>query len=133
MTGRMRISSDAPWEMTAGYSRAVRTGSSIFVSGTTAMKNGAVVGEDDPGAQTRRILEIISEALNQAESSLNEVVRLRMFVTGQAHIDPVLAEVNRVFHHIRPTATIVVVTALIDPRLLIEIEVDAVAGSAAAD
>jgi enamine deaminase RidA (YjgF/YER057c/UK114 family) len=131
--GRMRISSGAPWEITAGYSRAVRTGGSIFVSGTTAMRDGALVGEDDAGAQTRRILEIIAEALNQTGSSLNDVVRVRMFVTGQAHIAPVLTEISRVFREIRPAATIVVVTALIDPRMLVEIEVDAVAGSAATD
>ena len=131
--GRIRIGSGAPWEMTAGYSRAVRTGASNYVSGTTAMKDGAVVGEDDAGVQTRRILEIISAALGQAGSSLDEVVRLRMFVTGQAHIEPVLAEISGAFRHIRPAATIVVVTALIDPRLLVEIEADAVVGSAAAD
>lgn len=131
--GRMRVSSGAPWEMTAGYSRAVRTGDHIVVSGTTAMKDGAVVGVDDPAAQTRRILEIIDGALTQAGSSLKDVVRVRMFVTGQAHCDPVLAEISRAFAQIRPAATIVVVTALIDPRLLVEIEVDAIAGSAAPD
>ena len=131
--GRMRVSSGAPWEMTAGYSRAVRTGDGIYVSGTTAMKDGAIVGVDDPAAQTRRILEIIDDALAQAGSSLKDVVRIRIFVTGQAYCDPVLAEINRAFAQIRPAATIVVVTALIDPRLLVEIEADAIAGSAAPD
>jgi enamine deaminase RidA (YjgF/YER057c/UK114 family) len=129
--GRMRISSGAPWEATAGYSRAVRTGDAIFVSGTVAMKDGQVVGEDDAGAQTRRIFEIIANTLNEADSSMHDVVRIRMFVTGQAHCDPVLAEFRSTFSHVRPAATIVVVTALIDPRLLVEIEADAIAGSAA--
>lgn len=131
--GRMRISSGAPWEATAGYSRAVRTGDAIFVAGTVAMKDGAVVGEDDPAAQTRRIMQIIDETLTQAGSSIQDVVRIRMFVTGQAHIEPVLGVFREIFMQIRPAATIVVVTALIDPRLLIEIEADAVAGSAAPD
>lgn len=129
--GRMRISSGAPWEATAGYSRAVRTGDAIFVSGTVAMKDGAVVGEDDAGAQARRILEIISTTLTEAGSSLQDIVRVRMFVTGQAHCDPVLAEFRKTFANVRPAATIVVVTALIDQRLLVEIEADAIAGSAA--
>lgn len=133
MSGRMRISSGAPWEATASYSRAVRTGDAIFVSGTVAMQDGAVVGEDDAGEQTRHIFTIITDALNQAGSSIQDVVRIRMFVTGQAHMDPVLTEVRRVFADIKPVATIVVVTALIDPRLLVEIEADAIAGSAGPD
>ncbi len=128
--GRTRISSGAPWESTAGYSRAVRTGNLVFVSGTVAMQEGKVVGENDAGAQTRRILEIITNTLTEAGSSIQDVVRIRMFVTGQAQIDPVLTEFRKTFLDIRPAATMLVVTTLIDPRLLVEIEADAVIGSA---
>ena len=131
--GRMRVGSGAPWEATNGYSRAVRTGAHIFVSGTVAMKDGEVVGDGDAGAQTRRVIEIITNSLTEAGSSLDDVVRIRMFVVGQAQIAPVLQEFRKTFATVRPAATIVVVVALIDPRLLVEIEADAVVGSAAAE
>ena len=124
---RILISSGAPWEPRVGYSRAVRVGSLIFVSGTTATDaNGEIVGEGDPYAQAIQALRNIQNALERAGASLGDVVRSRIFVTdieqwaeiGRAHGD--------VFGEIRPAATMVQVSRLIDPRMLVEIEADAV-------
>lgn len=124
---RQLISSGGPWEQTIGYSRAVRTGNHVFVSGTTAANaDGSIHGVGDADAQARRCFEIIEQALSEAGATLEHVVRTRMFVTdielwqefGRAHGD--------FFRDVRPAATMVQVSALIDPRMLIEIEVDAV-------
>lgn len=130
---RQLISSGAPWEPTVGYSRAVRVGNVVEVAGTTAMVNGEVVGEGDAYAQTVCALGIIGEALRQAGATFEDVVRTRLFVTdiardweavGRAHGD--------VFAAIRPAATMVEVRALIDPRLLVEVEATAIIAAAAA-
>ncbi len=126
MTDRQKISSGVKWEEIVGYSRAVRAGSRIYLTGTTATdENGNIVGEDDGYAQTVQIIRNIERALKQAGATLENVVRTRMFVTdisrwqeyGRAH--------REFFDTIRPCATMVEVRALIDPRMLIEIEVEA--------
>lgn len=123
---RQRISSDSPWEAKVGYSRAVRVGQHVFVSGTTATNaDGSVACRGDAEGQTRVILQRIQTALEKAGANLNHVVRTRMFVTniddweaiGRAHGDT--------FRDIRPAATMVEVRRLIDPDHLVEIEVDA--------
>lgn len=130
-TGRQRISSGSSYEANVGYSRAVRVGNAVFVSGTTAIQDGRVVGEGDAAAQTRHILSIIAAALEQAGSSLAEVVRCRIYVTDIAVWRDVATELSHAFADIRPANTLVAVSALVDPAMLVEIEVDSLIGSAA--
>jgi len=123
---RRLISSGGPWEAHAGYSRAVAVGDEAFVSGTTdAGPDGRSQHPGDAGAQARAVFEIIGRALGEAGFSLKDVVRTRMFVTDVAHVAAVTAVHGAVFREIRPAATIVVVAALIEPSLLVEIEADA--------
>lgn len=131
---RQVISSGAKWECQVGYSRAVRTGSQIFVSGTTAVDTrGRVVGEGDIRAQARRIFDIIEESLSKAGACLEDVVRTRMFVTDIADAEALGQVHGEVFGRIRPATTLVETSNLIDPRLRVEIEAEAVAGSGGAD
>ena len=123
---RRLISSGGPWEARAGYSRAVAVGDAAFVSGTTdAGRDGMSLHPGNPRGQAQAVFEIIRRALGEAGFGLADVVRTRMFVTDVAHIEPVTTVHGEVFRDIRPAATIVVVAALIDPTLLVEIEVDA--------
>ncbi len=123
---RQNISSGAKWEDIVGYSRAVRVGSRIYLTGTTATgENGEIVGLDDAYAQTVQVIRNIERALKQAGATLANVVRTRMFVTdisrwqeyGRAH--------REFFGEIRPCATMIEIRALIDPKMLIEIEAEA--------
>jgi len=127
---RQRVASGGPWESVYGYSRAVRAGDRVFVSGTTAATaDGMVDSPGDATAQARRCFAIIEKALADAGASLADVVRTRMFITDAAYSDAVGRVHGEVFEEIRPAATMVVVAALIDPRLLVEIEADAVVDS----
>lgn len=126
MIERHRFSSGGKWEPIIGYSRAVKVGNHVYVAGTTATDaKGQIVGHDDPYAQTVQALQNIERALNQAGAKLDDVVRTRMFVTdisrweeyGRAHGD--------FFHVIRPVATMVEISGLVDPVMMIEIEADA--------
>ena len=128
---RLRISSGTPYEATVGYSRAVRVGSSVFVSGTTALKDGKLVGPNDAAAQTRQILENIAWALGQAGATMADVVRCRIYVTDIAVWPEVGTQLGDIFREIRPANTSVAVSALVDPAMLVEIEADAIVGSGA--
>lgn len=123
---RRLISSGGPWEASAGYSRAVAVGDTCWVAGTTdAGPDGRSRHPGDAGAQARAALEIIELALGEAGFALSDVVRTRMLVTDMSDAAEILAAHGAVFGAIRPAATLVEVNALIDPTLLIEIEVDA--------
>ncbi|WP_254525325.1 RidA family protein [Natrinema caseinilyticum] len=124
---RERISSGTEWESKVGYSRAVRAGSQVHVSGTTATDgDGNVVGTGDASEQTRRALENIDRALERADASLEDVVRTRLFVTDIDDWDAVGDAHAEAFGDIRPTTSMVEVNRLIDPELLVEIEAVAI-------
>ena len=126
-TTRLLVSSGAPWEPTVGYSRAVRVGNVVEVAGTTALRDGAVVGEGDAYAQTVRALEIIGEALRAAGATFADVVRTRLFVVDIVRDQEAVGRAHgEVFGAIRPAATMVEVRRLIDARLLVEIEATAI-------
>ncbi|UBV42686.1 RidA family protein [Deinococcus taeanensis] len=123
---RQNISSGSPWEGQIGYSRAVKVGQVVHVSGTTATVNGEVVGEGDAAEQTRAALGIIRQALSTAGARLEDVVRTRIYVTDITRWAEVGRAHGEVFGEIRPATTMVQVAALIDPLHLVEIEAEAV-------
>ena len=126
MTPRERISSGAKWELIVGYSRAVKVGNRIYVTGTTALgENGEIVGEDNAYEQARQCIRNIESALKRLGASLEHVVRTRMFVTDISRWEEYGRAHGEFFRDIMPATTIVEVKALIDPRMLIEIEADA--------
>ena len=127
MPNRTNYSSGAVWEDLVGYSRAVRTGNQIEISGTVAAdENGNVVGRDDAYQQTAFILQKIEKALNQAGSSLEHVVRTRMFVTDISRFEEYGRAHGEVFGNIRPCTSMIEVKGLVAPEYLIEIEATAI-------
>lgn len=124
---RQNISSGSPYEPKIGFSRSVRVGDRILVAGTAPVwPDGSV--DPDPAVQARRCLEIMLAALEEAGGRPEDVVRTRMFLTDAAHGDVVGAVHGEVFSAIRPAATMVVVKELLDPRWVVEMELEAVVG-----
>jgi enamine deaminase RidA (YjgF/YER057c/UK114 family) len=123
---RRRISSGAPWEERVGYSRAIRVGRRVYVAGTTAVgPDGAVVGPGDPAVQTRQAFAIIEKALRAAGARLSDIVRTRLFVTDISRWEEYGRVHGDLFRTTRPVATMVEVRRLLDPAMMVEIEVEA--------
>ncbi|MBU6480378.1 MAG: RidA family protein [Nitrospirae bacterium] len=124
--GRQNVSTGGPWEGKIGYSRAVRVGALISVSGSTAMTPSGLVGKGDPYAQTIQALKTIETALQQAGASLGDVVRTRIYMANIDQWQEVGRAHGEIFGAIRPATTMVEVKRLIDPDMLVEIEADAI-------
>ena len=127
MAKRTNFGSGAPWEAIVGYSRAVRVGGVIHVAGTTALdEQGKLVGQNDAYAQTRQTLDNIRRALERAGARLADVVRTRIYVTDIERWEEIGRAHGESFADVRPAATMVQVSRLIDPRMLVEIEAEAI-------
>ncbi len=125
MSKRLLIHSGSPWEDVVGYSRAVRIDQLIEVSGTTSVDGSKIIGEGSVYEQAKFIFQKIAKTLEQCGSSLEHVVRTRMYITDINHWEEAGKAHGEVFHTIKPASTLIAVSALVDERLLIEIEATA--------
>ena len=123
---RQLISSGTKWEDIVGYSRAVRIGNVVEVAGTTAMDGDQLIGKDDVYAQSKFIFEKIEKALHQAGASMTDVVRTRMYVTDISRWEEVGRAHGEFFRDIKPASTMVEISGLVNPDMLVEIEVTAI-------
>ena len=127
MTDRRRISSGSPYETKIGFSRAVRAGDTIFVSGTVAWgEDGRLVGRGDVYAQAKQAISNIEKALIEAGASLNDVVRTRIYLTDISRLEEAARAHGEAFGEIRPASSMVEVSALAEPQMLVEVEAIAV-------
>lgn len=126
MSKRELFSTGAEWEDKVGYSRAVKYGNTLEISGTVAVKDGKLVGINDPYAQAKCILEIIGDVLKKAGGSYEDVIRTRIFVTDISQWEKVGKAHGEVFAHIKPATSMVEVSNLISPEFMVEIEVSAI-------
>ena len=125
MSDRKLISSGSPFEKAYGYSRAVVSGAEVHIAGTTGYDYVKMAMPDDVAAQTRNIFATFAKVMKEAGGELADIVRLRVFVTDVAYCDAVLTVQGELFGAIRPAGTIVVVSALLQPEMKVEIEADA--------
>lgn len=129
MAKRERVSTGTKWEELAGYSRAIRAGQWVHVSGTTATdENGQLVGLDDPYAQTIYIIRKIERALNELGASLDQVVRTRIYIVDEDGWEPIARAHGEIFAEIRPANTLIAIHGIIGEGYLVEIEADALIG-----
>lgn len=126
MTNRVNISSGAQWENVVGYSRAVKIGNHIEVSGTVALKDGELVGQGDAYLQTKRCLEIIQESLEKLGAKMENVIRTRIYVTNIEQWHDIGKAHGEFFVDIKPATSMVEVSKLISPEYLVEIEATAI-------
>lgn len=123
-----RFGSGGPWEETYGYSRVVRAGDRLLTAGSTATVDGVVTDRGDPYAQALTAFKIALDALGKAGATAAEVVRTRMYVTNRAHVDRVGRAHGEVFGDVRPVSTLLIVAGLLDPAMLVEVELEAYVG-----
>ena len=129
MAERQNISSNTIWEEKVGYSRAVRIGNTIEVAGTTALDGDKIIAPGDPYKQMCFIIEKIEQALNRSGASLYDVVRTRMYITDISHADEISRAHLKYFGNIKPASTMIQISGLVDPDLLVEVEVTAIVSS----
>ena len=131
---RINFSTSSPWEPLRGISRAVCVGDHLFISGTTAITpSGEVYGANDAYQQTRYVIAHVRDILNAANFAMSDVVRTRLFVTSMADWDKYARAHREAFEQVRPASSIVQVTKLVDPRLMLEMEVEAIRGCTLVD
>jgi len=126
MSDRVKYSSGVIWEDLVGYSRAIKIDNRILISGTTSIVDGKIIGEGDPYIQTKTIIDKLETVLHQAESKLEDIVRLRVYVTDISGWEEVGRALGETFKKIKPAQTLVAVSALVDPKMMVEIEAEAV-------
>jgi enamine deaminase RidA (YjgF/YER057c/UK114 family) len=125
-----RFGSGGPYEEIYGYSRVVQAGDFLVTAGCTAVVDGVVTGLGDPHAQTVTAFRVALDALAEAGASIEDVIRTRMYVTDRAHADAAGRAHGEVFAAVRPAASLLIVAGLIDPDMLVEVEVEAYVGEA---
>lgn len=130
MTAVRRVQSGSPWEEPFGFARAVAAGDLVVVGGTTSFKGGVLYGEGDPYEQARTAFGTALEAIAEFGLGPESVIRTRVYLTHARDVDAAGRAHKELFDAVRPVNTIVVVTGFVDPRILVEVEIEAFAGAA---